>query len=82
MHHKNKLEYALYRWGRSTFESSIITRMQETSYVLMKLEPRIILKLFLNFSDVEPQYSYKIFSRKKSITAAFAFSLDMHVQKI
>ena len=31
----------------------------------MKLEARIILKLFLNFSDFEPQYSYKLHSYKK-----------------
>ena len=32
---------------------------KNSSYVLMKAEFRIILKLFLNFSDLEPQYSYK-----------------------
>ena len=31
----------------------------------MKLEPCIIIKLFLNFSDSEPQYSYKLYSNKK-----------------
>ena len=30
----------------------------------MKLEPCIILKLVLNFSDSEPEYSYKIYSYK------------------
>ena len=30
--------------------------IQKSSYVLMKLEPRIILKSFLNISDFEPQY--------------------------
>ena len=31
----------------------------------MKPERRIILKLFLNFNDFEPQYSYKLCSYKK-----------------
>ena len=39
--------------------------MQEYSYVLMKLDPRIILQLFLNFSDFERQYSYKLYSYKR-----------------
>ena len=30
----------------------------------MKLEPCIILKLFLNFSDSGPEYSYKLYSYK------------------
>ena len=34
----------------------------------MKIEPRIILKLFLNFIDFEPQYSYELYSyEKKSV---------------
>ena len=32
----------------------------KNSYILMKFEPFIILKLILNFSDFEPQYTYKI----------------------
>ena len=35
----------------------------------MKLEPRIILKLFLNFSDSEPEYSYKLYSYKNLCSA-------------
>ena len=31
----------------------------------MKLEPRILLQLFLNFSDFEPQYSCKLYFYKK-----------------
>ena len=31
---------------------------------LMKVESCIILKLFLNFSDSEPGYSYKLYSLK------------------
>ena len=27
----------------------------------MKLEPRIILKLFLNLSDFEPQYTFQLY---------------------
>ena len=41
--------------------------IQESSYVLMKNEPRIILKLFLDFSDFELQYSYKFYSYKKRV---------------
>ena len=29
---------------------------------MMKLEPRIIFKIFLNINDFEPQYSYKLYS--------------------
>ena len=40
--------------------------------VLMKLEPRIILKLFLNFSDSEPLHSYKLyFYKRKSVYIIF-----------
>ena len=39
---------------QSTSESSITTKIQEDFYGLMKLEPRIILKLILNFNDFEP----------------------------
>ena len=37
--------------------------------VLMKLESCIILQLFFNFSDSEPEYSYKVYSYKKVCTA-------------
>ena len=30
----------------------------------MKVEPGNILKLFLNFSNFEPQYSYRLYSYK------------------
>ena len=33
----------------------------------MKLEPRVILKLFLNFSNFEPQYSNKNHAYKKRV---------------
>ena len=32
---------------------------------LMKVEPGNILKLSLNFSNFEPQYSYRLYSYKK-----------------
>ena len=50
---------------QSTPEGIIIPRLQKITYVLIKLEPHIILELFLNFSDCEPQYSYKLYSFKK-----------------
>ena len=31
----------------------------------MKVEPGNILKLFLNFGNFEPQYSYRLYSYKK-----------------
>ena len=31
----------------------------------MKVEPGNILKLFLHFSNFEPQYSYRLYSYKK-----------------
>ena len=31
----------------------------------MKVEPGNILKLFLNFSNFEPKYSYRLYSYKK-----------------
>ena len=38
----------------------------------MKVEPGNILKLFLNFSNFEPQYSYRLYSyKKKSVIAYF-----------
>ena len=47
----------------------------------MKLEPFIILKLFLNFSDSEPLYSYKLYSYKKSSVYYIKYSeqLNMHI---
>ena len=33
----------------------------------MKVEPGNILKLFLNFSNFEPQYSYRLYSYKKRV---------------
>ena len=39
---------------QSTPETILITRIKKAP-VLMKLEPRIILKLLINFSDFEPQ---------------------------
>ena len=35
----------------------------------MKVEPGNILKLFLNFSNFEPQYSYRLYSYKKKSVA-------------
>ena len=40
----------------------------ENSHVLTRLGPRIILKSFLNLSDFEPQYSYKLQSYKRDCT--------------
>ena len=37
----------------------------------MKLEPYIILKLFLYFNDFEPQYSYKLYSYEKIVYISF-----------
>ena len=39
----------------------------------MKLEPHIILKWFINFSDFEPQYSYEFLSYKKGDVLNFLF---------
>ena len=36
-------------------ESSVLIRIQKSSYVLMRHEPRFIFTLFLNFSDSEAQ---------------------------
>ena len=42
----------------------------------MKLEPRIILNLLLNFSDFDPRYSYKLYSYKKeSVVGLFTISV-------
>ena len=40
----------------------------------MKVEPCNILKLFLNNSNFEPQYSYRLYSYKKKE----CMSLDIH----
>ena len=64
LHHKTKQE----RNRRINFasilqntpESNIITKIK--ILVLMKLEPCIFLELFINFSDFEPQNSYKFYS--------------------
>ena len=45
-----------------------VAKIQKHSYVLMKLEPHIIVKLYLNFSNFEPQYSYKYYSCRKECT--------------
>ena len=34
----------------------------------MKLEPRIILNLFIHFSNFETQYSYQLYSYKKCMS--------------
>ena len=60
----------LYRFCKSTSENSFITRMLKNSYVVMKLEPCIILKLFLNFSDFESDYSCKFILINKSVLLA------------
>ena len=39
----------------------------KSSHVLTKLVPRIILKLFLNLSNFEPQNSFKLNSYKKRV---------------
>ena len=40
----------------------------------MKVEPGNILKLFLNFSNFEPQYSYRLYSyKKKECKTSFKF---------
>ena len=39
--------------------------IQKSSYILMKHDPSIILKSFLNFSNFEPRYSFKLYSYKK-----------------
>ena len=72
---------------QSTSESSIITLIQKKSYLLMKLEPCIIFiifiiepciiciinKLFLNFNDFEPQYSYKLYFHRKRVYDCLRF---------
>ena len=62
LHHTTKQVYILHLYCKSTFESSIITGIQRNSHVLMKLEPCIILEIFLKFSDFEPRYSFKLHS--------------------
>ena len=40
----------------------------------MKVEPGNILKLFLKFSNFEPQYSYRLYSyKKKSVNDSTKF---------
>ena len=51
---------------QSTSESSTIIRIQKF-LCWMKLEFRIILKMLINFSNFEPEYSYKLFSYKKNV---------------
>ena len=46
-------------------ESSVITKIQKDSYVLMKLEPHIILKLFLNLGDLSFDILVNFYSYKK-----------------
>ena len=45
----------------------------------MRLEPRIILNLFLNFSDFEPHYCYKLYSYKKECTVFTFLTSSMTV---
>ena len=52
-------------------ESSIVNRMQKISYFFMKLKPHIILKLFLNLGDFEPQYCYNFILIKKEFIDRF-----------
>ena len=40
-------------------------RHKHNSYLLMKAEPRIILKLLQHFRNFVPHYSYKLYSYKK-----------------
>ena len=54
----------------------------------MRSEPRNILKIFLNFTDFEPHYSYKIYSYRKkecisyiSIGNLFSFSIKPWFRK-
>ena len=46
----------------------------------MKLEPCIILKLFLNFSDSEPEYSYKLYSYKAKVCIMHQVTLRMQIK--
>ena len=44
----------------------------------MRSEPRNILKIFLNFTDFEPHYSYKIYSyKKKSVFECGSFGFKL-----
>ena len=52
--------------------------IQKNSCVLMKLESRIILKLFLNFSDSEPEYSYKLIPLQKRVYALLTSERKEH----
>ena len=52
----------------------------KNSYVLTRFEPRVILKLFLNFSDFEPQYTNKLYSyKRKSVSNMVMFYLVFFV---
>ena len=42
--------------------------------VFMKVEPGNILKLFLTFSNFEPQYSYRLYSYKRRSVATVIFT--------
>ena len=42
----------------------------------MKLEPCIILKLFLNFSDSLPEYSYKFYTYKHRVYSSCCFQFN------
>ena len=66
--------YYIIKLSKSLYFVSIIQKYiwkqyynQDTknSVFFMKLQPRIILKLFLNFKDSGPQYSYKLYSHRK-----------------
>ena len=40
---------------------------KKNAYIWVKLRPCIFLKLFLNFSDFEPRYSFKIYPYEKRV---------------
>ena len=48
----------------------------------MKLEPLIILKLLSNFSDCDPQYSYKLYSYKKSVLSMLEKSFIRQAERL
>ena len=54
----------LYRYRKLIYKQSYSSNTQELK-VLMKLEPCIIIELFLSFNDSEPEYSYTPFSFKR-----------------
>ena len=47
--------------------SRIIAGIQKSLMSSMKLELHNVLRFFLNFSDFEPQYSYKLYSCKEIV---------------